>query len=148
MSVLMSFSQPAGVSNFSPVSFCHFFRSYASSLKPYRSKSFFTHSSHDFLGWSFFLFPGISTFIISRVWELMSPCMTWSYHRRRLWIISSIFTTTPTLSWRTSVDTLSTSLTPHIVIIQCTTPCNLASSATVSPYVSQQYNKTGLTQQW
>ena len=55
----------------------HFFRSYISSLlKPYRSKSFFMHSTHDFLGRPFFLFAVISTSITSRIWELMSPRMT------------------------------------------------------------------------
>ena len=34
----------------------------------------------------------------------------------------------------------------HHLIIQRSTPRNLSSSATVSPHVSQQYNKTGLTQ--
>ena len=43
------------------------------------------------------------------------PQMAFSYH------ISSIFTAMPTLSRRTSVDTLSTSLTLHILIIQCYT---------------------------
>ena len=114
----------------------HFSRSYASSLlKSYRSKSFFTCSSHDFLGRPFFLFPVISSFMTSCIWELMSRRMTWPYHHRQLWIIiSSIFTTTPTLSRRTSVDTLSTTL--HIIlIIQSSTPRNLASSAIVSSHV-------------
>ena len=104
---------------------------------------------HDFLGRPFFFFPIISTSITSRIWEFVSPRMTWPYHRRRLWIIiSSIFTTTPTLSRRTSVDTLSTSLTPHIIlIIRGSTPRNHTSPATVSSHVSQ-YNKTGLTQHW
>ena len=45
------------------------------------------------------------------------------------------------------VDTISTSLTSHIIlIIRRSTPRNLASSATLSSHVSQQYNKTGLTQ--
>ena len=78
------------------IRFRHFFRSYAFSLlKPYRSKSFFTHCSHDFLGRPFFLFPVISTSIISHIWELMYPRMTWPYYRRRLSIIiSSMFTAT------------------------------------------------------
>ena len=59
--------------------------------------------------WSAFLpFPVISTSVTSCIWELMAPCMAWSYHCRQLWNISSIFTTTPTLSWKTSVGTLST----------------------------------------
>ena len=60
--------------------------------------------------------------------------------RRRLWIImSSIFTTTPTLSRSTSFDTLSTSLTPHIIlIIRRCSPRNLASCAAVNSHVSQQ----------
>ena len=41
---------------------------------------------------------------------------------------------------------LSTNLTPHILIIQSSTPRNLVSSATVSCHISQKYNKTGLTQ--
>ena len=93
------------------------YASYTSSvLMPYRSKSFFTHFYHDFLGRPFFLFLVIST--ASHIWELMPPRMTWPYHRRRLWIIiSSIFTATPTPSRRTSVDILSASLTPHIILI-------------------------------
>ena len=51
------------------------------------------------------------------------------------------------LSRRTSVNTLSTSLTQNIIlIIRRSTPRNLTSSKTVSLKVSQQYNKTGLTQ--
>ena len=112
---------------------CHFSWSYASShRKPYCSRSFFMHSSQDSLGWPFFRFPVISSSITSRIWELMSWQMTWPHHYRWLWIItSSIFTTIPTLSHRTSVNTLSTSLTPHILIIQCCNPCNLASFSTV-----------------
>ena len=72
-------------------------------------------------------------------------------HPRRFWTItSSIFTATPILSWRTLVDTHSTSLTPHIILITWgSTPCNLASSATVgSSHVSRQYHKNGLTEHW
>ena len=69
---------------------------------------------------------------------------------RQLWIIiSSIFTTTPTLSQRTSVDTLSTTLILHIIlIIQCSAPSKLALYATVSSHVLQQYSKAGLAQHW
>ena len=83
-------------------------------------------------------------------WELISQKMTWPDHQKRLWIIKSwIFTATPTLSQRMSVNTLLTNLTPHIIlIIQRSTICNLTSSITVSSYVSQQYSKTGLTQHW
>ena len=113
----------------------HFSRSYTSSLlKPYHFTSFFTPSSHDFFGEPFFFFPIISRSITSRIWELMSWWMTWPYHRRWLWIIiSSIFTTTPILLQGTLVYTLSTSLTPHIIlIIWYSTQRNLTSSATVS----------------
>ena len=59
----------------------------------------------------------------------------------------SIFTTTPTLSKRTSVHILSTKITAHIILmIQCSTPRYLVPSATVSSNISQQCNKTGLTQ--
>ena len=62
-------------------------------------------------------------------------------------IISLIFTTTATLSRRTSVDTLSTSLTPHnILILRRSIPRSLASSATLSSHVPQQCSKTDLTQ--
>ena len=55
----------------------HFTQSHASSfLKPYRSRSFFMHSSHDFLGRSFFLFTGISCSMTSRIWEVISRWMT------------------------------------------------------------------------
>ena len=74
----------------------HFFRSYTSSLfKLYRFKSFFAPSCHDFLARPFFLFPVISTSITSRIWELMSPCMIWPYHRRQLWIILNLYNTQP-----------------------------------------------------
>ena len=61
--------------------------------------------------------------------------------------LSSIFTTTPTLSRRTSVDTLSSSLTSHIILIMrnCI-PRNLASFAILSSCVLQQFNKTVLIQ--
>ena len=53
-------------------------------------------------------FPVISTSMTSCICELMSRHMTWRYHRRQLWmIISSIFRKTPTLSRRTSINTLS-----------------------------------------
>ena len=108
-SVLMPLSRLTGVGNFCfNLLNLHFPRSYGSSLlKPYRSRSFFTHSSHNFLGRRFFLFPVVSSSITSR-------------------IISSIFTTATTLSRRTSVDTLPNRLTPHIIlIIQRSTPRNL-----------------------
>ena len=58
-----------------------------------------------------------STSITLCIWEPMSLRMTWPYHRRQLWIIiSPIFKARPTLSWRTSVDTLSISLTLHIIL--------------------------------
>ena len=139
-----------GLAIFSLIRSRHFFRSYASSLlMSYLFKSFFTHSFHDFLGRPFFLFPMISSSITSYIWELMFPRMTWPYHRRRFWIIISSIFTTPTLSWRTSVDTLSTSLIQHIILImrRCT-PRNLTSSATVSYHVPHQDNKTGLTEHW
>ena len=76
-SVLMQLSRLAGLAIFALICSCHFTRSYASSLlKPYRSRSFFTHSSHDFLGRPFFLFPGISCSMTSCIWELISRRMT------------------------------------------------------------------------
>ena len=108
-------------------------------------------SSH-ILDQPFFLFQVISFSITLHIRELMSPCMTWPHHHRQVWIFISyynIFTATLTLSWRTLVDTQSTSLIPHIIlIIQHSTPCNHASSATVSSQVPKQHNKTGLTQKW
>ena len=98
-----------GLAIFALIHSRHFSWLYTSSLlKTCHSRSFFMHSSHDFLGWPFFLFTVISSSITSRIWELMSWWMTWPYHWRWLWIISSIFTTTYNLSWRTSVDTLLT----------------------------------------
>ena len=125
-------------------------RSYASSLlKSYRSRSFFTHSSYDFLGQTFFLFPVISSSITLRIWELMSRQIIMTDDRRRLCIIISTIFTTPELPQRTSVDTLLTSLTPNIImIIRRSTQRKLASSATVISHVSKHYNKTGLTQHW
>ena len=125
-------------------------RSYASSLlKSYRSRSFFTHSSYDFLGQTFFLFPVISSSITLRIWELMSRQIIMTDYRRRLCIIISTIFTTTKLPQRTSVDTLLTSLTPNIImIIRRSTQRNLASSATVISHVSKHYNKTGLTQHW
>ena len=95
--VLIPLSRLAGVGSFCFNLFSPFW-SYASSLlKPYCSKSFFTDSSHDFLGWPFFLFPVNSTYITSRIWKLMSPRMTWLLNRKWRWIIISwIFTTTST----------------------------------------------------
>ena len=95
----------------------------------------------------FSFFPVSSTSITSHICEMMSPNTTWPCHHRQLWIIiSSIFTTTLTLSQRTSIDTLSTSLTPHIIlIIWHSTQCNLISPTTVRSHISQQYNKAGLT---
>ena len=89
--------------------------------------------------WSI-LFPFILTSITSYIWELMSLRITLSYHHRWLWIIIlSIYTTTSTQSLRTSVNTLSTSLTPHIILlILCSTLLNLTSSGTLSCHVSQQ----------
>ena len=89
-----------------------------------------------------------STSITLCIWELMSLRMTWPYHQRQLWIIlSPIFKARPTLSWRTSVDALSISLTLHI-ILSCNVPPprSLASSKTGSSQVLQQYNKTRLPQ--
>ena len=80
----------------------HFSQSYLSSfLKSYRSRSFFTHSSHDFLGLPFF-----PNFKLHNLTHLGVDVSTDGipYHGRRLCIIiSSIFTTTPTLSRRISV---------------------------------------------
>ena len=98
-SILMLLSRLAGVGNFC-FNLLNLIWLYASSLlKPYHSRSFFTHSYYDFLGRPFFLLPVISSSITSRIWELMSWRMTWPFYRRRRWIItSSIFTTTLTLS--------------------------------------------------
>ena len=132
--VPMPLSQLAGVSNFVLIWSHHISGSYASSLlKSYLSRSLFMHSSHDFLGWPFFLFPVISSSITSHIWEFMSRRLTWPNRRRRLKILISSIFATPTLSRRTSVDTLSTSLSPHIIlVIRCSTLRNLPSSATVS----------------
>ena len=79
---------PAGQSwQFFLIRSCHFYRTYAYSLlQPYRFISFFTHSCYNFLGRRFFFFSVISSSITSRIWKLMSPRMTWPYHRRRFWI--------------------------------------------------------------
>ena len=81
-SVLMPLFWLAGLAIFAFTCFsCHFFRSYTSPLlKRHRTWSFFMHSSHDFLSQLFFLFPVFSTSITSRIWELISPHMTWPYH--------------------------------------------------------------------
>ena len=106
-------------------------------LKPYCSRSFFMYCCNNFLGRPFFLFPIISSSITSSICKLMSWGMTRPYHHRQVWIIISLITT-PTLSWRTSVNTLLTSLTPHLIlIIWCSIPVYLASSATVSFHFSQ-----------
>ena len=86
--------------------------------------------------------PTISYSITSSIWELVSQQMAWPCHHIQLWIIISlIFTATPILSWRTTVDTLSTSLSLHNLIIQGSTPCNFASSTTLHSQISQQYSK-------
>ena len=133
-SVLMPLSWLAGIAIFG--SFCQLCASFL--LNGYFSRSFFMHSFCNFLGQLFFLFPVISSFIISCIWELMSWQMTQPYKHTRLWIICWICTATPTLSWRTLVNTLSTSLTPSIILImQHHTPCNFTSSATVITHLSQ-----------
>ena len=63
-------------------------------------------------------------------------------------IISLVFTVAPTLSWRTSVNSLAISLPTHIMIRWCSIPHILTSSATVRSCVSQQYNKPSPTQHW
>ena len=137
----MPLSRLAGVSNFCSNSLSRFCFD--------RKHVFF--SSHTFQNllcalfpwfpWlTLFPFPSYFNFYNLTYLESMSPCMTWPYHRRRLWIIvSSVFITTPTLSQRTSINNFPTSLTLHIIlIIRRSTPCNLASFATVT-------NITGLT---
>ena len=98
----------------------------------------------------FFLFPVIPSSITLRICKLVSPRIIWPYHHTWLWIIiSSIFTTTPNLSRRTSADTLLTSLTSHIILImRHSIPRKLVSSTTLSFHVSQQEKKIGLTQHW
>ena len=55
-SVLMRYPDRLRQAIFALICSRHFSRSYESSrLKPYRSRSFFTHSSHDFLGRPFLL---------------------------------------------------------------------------------------------
>ena len=148
----MSLFRLVGVSNFCSNSLSPFLSIvHILSSQAILFKFFFTHFSHDFLGWTFFLFLVISTSTTSHFWELMSPRMTWPYHGRQLWtIIPSIFTTTPTISRRALADTLSSSVTLHIhiLITRRSTPRYLASFTTVSSHVSQQYNKSGLTQHW
>ena len=70
--------------------------------------------------------------------RVMSWWIIWPYHHKLIWIIISlIFIIIPTIYRSTSVDTLSASLTPHIIrIMRRSTPSNLVSSATVSPHVS------------
>ena len=78
MSILTPLSWLARVSNscsYSPSPFLSILHILSSQLKPHCSKSFFTHSSHNFFGRPFFLFPVISTSITSSIWELMSPNM-------------------------------------------------------------------------
>ena len=131
-SVSMPLPQLGGVGNFYSNVLSPFPSIARIQFSPYSSKSFNTPSSHNFLGQPFFLFPVISISITSHIWELMSPCMTWSYHQWRLWIITFWIFTTPTLSQRTSFNTLSMSLTiRNILIIQLSTPHNFASSTTV-----------------
>ena len=85
----MHYSGWPGLAIFALICSRYISRSYASSLlKSYRSRSFFTHSSYDFLGQPFFLFPVISSSITLRIWELMSrqiimtmsPQTTLHYH--------------------------------------------------------------------
>ena len=72
--VLMWLYRLAGAGSFCFNSILPFFWLYMHphdlTLKPYHSKYFCTHSSQDFLGWPFFLFPVISTSITSHTWEL------------------------------------------------------------------------------
>ena len=152
----MPLSRPVGLAIFALIRSRHFFRPYASSLlKSYRSKSFFTHSSHDFLGRPFFLFRDISTSITSRIWELMSryawhdthdmiipPQATLNYH------ILNIQNNTHPILKNISRHPINQSHLKHHPDHTTLHPTKLASSATVSSHVSQQYNKTCLTQHW
>ena len=145
-SVLMRLSRLAGTGNFG-----------SSSLSPFLSIVLILPSQA--VSFQIFLYAFFPDFPWSTL--LTFPCYFKIHNLTYLWIsthyttadsfvISSIFTTTPTLSRRTSVETLSTSLTQYIILIiqSCSTTRNLTSSATVSFHVSYQYSKTGLTQLW
>ena len=72
-------------------------------------------------------------------------CLDVYSHKRLYTTISSILTITPTLYLRTSLETLSANLTPHIVLTIChSNPNNLNSSGIVSFQVSLQYKRTSL----
>ena len=74
-----------------------------------------------------------------------NKCLDVYSHKRLYTTISSILTITPTLYLRTSLETLSANLTPHIVLTIChSNPNNLNSSGTVSFQVSLQYKRTSL----
>ena len=101
---------------------------------------------HNVLDWPFFLFPVISSSITSHIWEL---CLNrWHDHATTdsfaLSHLQSSQQHPPYLKKHQST-TINQSH-PHIIlIIQCFTSYYLASYATVSSHVSQQYNKPGLT---
>lgn len=110
MAVLIPLSHIAGASNFCS----NFFLPFLSIERILSSEAILfqihLHALFPQFPWSTLLyFPSCLNFHNLMIWELMFPRMTLSYHLRQLWIISSIFTTTPTLSRGTSVNTLSTS---------------------------------------
>ena len=101
---------------------CYFSRLFASFLlKPYHARSSFTHFSHDFLGRPFLFFTVISNSITSRMLEL-------------IYLQSSQQHPPYPEEQPTPYRPV---LPPHILIMQCSTPRNLTSCATVSSHVLQ-----------
>ena len=118
-SVLIPLSQLAGAGNFCFKSLPPFLLTACILSFQARSLQILLYALfHNFIGQYFFLFPVISSSITLCIWELMFGQMTWPCHGRQFWIIiSSIYSTTPNLSWRISVNTLSNSLTSPIILI-------------------------------
>ena len=114
MAVLILLSHITGASNFCS----NLFLPFLSTVRILSSEAILfqihLHALFPRFPWSTLLyFPSCFNIHNLMIWELMFPRMASSYHLRQLWIISSIFTTTPTLSRGTSVDTLSTSHPTH-----------------------------------
>lgn len=83
-----------------------------------KTVSFFTHSPHTFFGQPFFLFSSNSNSLTSHMCKAMSQQVTWPYYHIQLCTkMSLILIKTPTVSLRTSPETLKTSFSQHITII-------------------------------
>ena len=94
-----------------------------------KTVSFFIHSPHTFFGQPFFLLSSNSNSLTSHMCKAMSQQITWPYYHVQLCTkMSLILIKTPTVSLRTSLETLKTSFSHHItIIINHSIPCSFNS---------------------